>query len=987
MLSRSSVKKSTSPAVHSTAVANLDVLFPLAIATETRPSRKTREVETIRRFDVPMPVGAEVVRVRILAKTYVDPQEGTRIYTVEAIEIEPPKPGSADRGSTGAGALDQAASSPETPQVPAERPETTFAQMVEVVKGTDILYQGEPFYSRLQRAVEDSKTNRASGAQWKATIKNAKIGINQDEYVFAHVDDLADGTAYTKQEVLDYLKANELRVVPVVLGGTADEDSRTNEDLEVLLHEHGYAAELDPRGDEDPLVLVNSNGEPLDIEDQGTDFPEEVIDAFNVLNRRHLEPRADDTRYANWQEKGADEGSYREVFLTAPPPPLGPNDPNRKRLQQDQRSLSDEFANNHHWMTPERLRTDGDEYRRRRARQAFITTRLLEIQKALGQSARWQDGHGEYDDIHNPIVRVRFNVRSTPSYTRAQYHDIGERIRQAIGAKSFDSIASGGPDAAVRKGAITPLEAAQFSQEAGFYLNDQTGAVRRVMFLEEVQPPHPEEQKKMPPLLAKHWRELAFKWALRYAAQNGLDGVAWTSGQMQADRYSLEQHVKSIKWGPVTEGGPSAQQGAQQFVVIDPATAGQGAHIRLTLDGDGKVLKATALRDARFEGRHIADVVGKEVADRITSNHVGSLEGEGLKIGGQGLKKLYDVDFPNVVNNLPAVKRAGVRVRAIRHNKTPHYAVQFRGNSGYYVVNRSVSGSPRVAGPFGYQDEAEAHIDQVLDARKVEVPGLDITPALRDVVMGGQPMFQGAQGATEFTLDGKAIIRGFASANFSTAAHELFHVARRQRLNRLVPLEQRGGITDADIDTFEQWAGVGADGVWTVDAEEKAARGFERHLRDGATFANEAVQKVFDAIKQWMVDIYAQLAGSDIDVDISPEVRAIFDKLIGAEVREALAADKYHATQRGVAWADMTDAELRELFTDGIGDEPSLAARELKRRQEVVEKDQKIAVRELPKGQRSDWEVVGKNVIGQTLYQDQRGVRSYIENGVRQTGR
>ncbi len=73
------------------------------------------------------------------------------------------------------------------------------------------------------------------------------------------------------------------------------------------------------------------------------------------------------------------------------------------------------------------------------------------------------------------------------------------------------------------------------------------------------------------------------------------------------------------------------------------------------------------------------------------------------------------------------------------------------------------------------------------------------------------------------------------------------------------------------------------------DAEEKAARGFERYLREGkATFANETVQKVFDAIKQWMTAIYVQLEGSALDIHISPEVRAIFDKLVGAELGAAV---------------------------------------------------------------------------------------------------
>ena len=182
----------------------------------------------------------------------------------------------------------------------------------------------------------------------------------------------------------------------------------------------------------------------------------------------------------------------------------------------------------------------------------------------------------------------------------------------------------------------------------------------------------------------------------------------------------------------------------------------------------------------------------------------------------------------------------------------------------------------------------------------LQVPGLDITPALREAVLGGQPMFQGVQGATEFALDGKAIIRGFASANISTALHELFHVARRQRLNRNVPVERRGGITDADLDVFEQWAG--ATNGWTVEAEEKAARGFERYLRDGGlSFKNPVVQKVFEAIKQWMLNIYVQLEGSAIDIDITPEVRAIFDKMLGAEIRAGLREATVYAPARGAA--------------------------------------------------------------------------------------
>ena len=35
----------------------------------------------------------------------------------------------------------------------------------------------------------------------------------------------------------------------------------------------------------------------------------------------------------------------------------------------------------------------------------------------------------------------------------------------------------------------------------------------------------------------KNWHELAFKRVLRYAAENGYDFVAWTTGAQQAERY------------------------------------------------------------------------------------------------------------------------------------------------------------------------------------------------------------------------------------------------------------------------------------------------------------------------------------------------------------------------------------------------------------------------------------------------------------------
>jgi hypothetical protein len=83
------------------------------------------------------------------------------------------------------------------------------------------------FYSRIRRAVEESKNKAATGQQWKATVKNAKAGINADEFALTRVADLEDGKRYTQQEVLDYLAANEIKLEDVTLGEEgADEQAR-----------------------------------------------------------------------------------------------------------------------------------------------------------------------------------------------------------------------------------------------------------------------------------------------------------------------------------------------------------------------------------------------------------------------------------------------------------------------------------------------------------------------------------------------------------------------------------------------------------------------------------------------------------------------------------------------------------------------------------------------------------------------------------------
>lgn len=510
----------------------------------------------------------------------------------------------------------------------------------EVYAEGGLMAKAKAFFSRLSRTVEQSQQNKASGAQWKATIKNSKLGANLDEMALVGVNDLEDGKVYSRQEVLDYLQANEVQVKDVTLGGELSPDLQARADAILLryriLTDEIAGNRFQRENGEITLEESRAKAKALSAERSLLD------DEMNALNRQRSE-----THFSTYQLPGAKEGSYREVLLTVP-------DEGRKQEQQEKYK---------------RLVAEGVPL--------FEALRLTEI-----DSPNWRDGHSAYSSIANPIVRLRFNERTT-----------------------------------------------------------QDG--KRMLFLEEVQAPQKGQFEKMPPLFQKNWREIAFKWALRHAAENGFDVVGWTTGAQQVERYDLSKQVTHIQWGtyPQFDGKHvlvNLQDGPMSFLVKDG------------------VVTTSKGRAEQVVGKPLDEVVGKELAKQILEKPGGRIEGEGLKVGGEGLKKLYDVDFRNVVNGLPAVKKSGGKVGVAEiYSPEPKSEKNRFGRQSYFdryetselysdgpwmVVGYSGQSEGVILGEFPTKQEAETAKQSFLN-RSDKIHALPLTPAIKDSVMGGQAMF------------------------------------------------------------------------------------------------------------------------------------------------------------------------------------------------------------------------------------------------------
>tara|TARA_Y100001973_G_scaffold18813_1_gene27615 strand:- start:27 stop:4427 length:4401 start_codon:yes stop_codon:yes gene_type:complete len=167
------------------------------------------------------------------------------------------------------------------------------------------------------------------------------------------------------------------------------------------------------------------------------------------------------------------------------------------------------------------------------------------------------------------------------------------------------------------------------------------------------------------------------------------------------------------------------------------------------------------------------------------------------------------------------------------------------------------------------------------------------------------------QGLVQFKEDGTALITGFRSADVSTGIHEVSHVARRWLLNRNIPEQSRRGISEEELAKVEKWAGVGENG-WTRSSEEKFARGFEKYIRDGKS-PTKGLQGLFTKLGGWMRDIYQDVSGSQIDIEMNPEIREVMDRLV---TRQGLPSRPAPGSVRALAQSDDDAYDLGKFVDD-----------------------------------------------------------------------
>lgn len=407
----------------------------------------------------------------------------------------------------------------------------------------------KPFYSKALRTAETSTTAKATGDQWLGILKNQ--GVKQDEIAWTGLDDYLKGRAsVTRDQIVEYLQANQIKIREITKGSGAS------------LEQFGWSAADEAKYTEWNLRLDKIKKElpaGRKMERLPPSQNAEIVDLFNRRNEAQMQAHDE---YRKWSLPGAGELNHRELLFqldTSPRPPVAGQTAKETRTQTKRLSKAT-YSSGHYEDTPNVLF------------HARVTDRMAGDRKVLMVEEIQSDWHQAGRD---------------KGYSGSAPSTVLWRARQARGPEDLDfgriwNVYDGNGEHIRTVRAQSTITADEAIREAAQAI--ERDPVERAALIDTV--PHAP--------LEKTWQEAAFRRMVRYAAENGYDSVAWTTGKQQADRYKKPEILKGMegfydkmlvdyagkfgkKFGATVEDinlGASASPGTQFRAVYDDGTVG-----------------------------------------------------------------------------------------------------------------------------------------------------------------------------------------------------------------------------------------------------------------------------------------------------------------------------------------------------------------------------------------------------------------------------
>ena len=758
-------------------------------------------------------------------------------------------------------------------------------------KGVAFFQNGsKPWYkSALSEAATNLKQEKGTPEQMMAILSKTP-GVKPAELEATGLPEYLQmqGKSVTKQQIIDYLAGNGVQVQETMLGDSVD----------ASLPE-GWTVQYETEAGE--YVVRDEDGEEISSDTTREDAIRGAMDTDVVAE-------SDSPKFGQYVLPGGK--NYRELLLTLPQSSVLPNGWEIKHFP---------YANQYA-LYNER----GEQVTRRPTKE-----QLLEI-AGKSNGANFKSSHYDQPNI---LAHVRFNERTDADGKRVLFIEeiqsdwaqagrksgfqravddsatdpafgsnvtIASRLQQAkeieealpaLRAKALQFIQDTYKELGVdvgsndRAASVIADETKWRSFQENFvsdkespiakYISEVNAAALWRREAESIRSQRMKEQNRLPtsaPFVTSTdaWVGLSMKRMIAYAAQNGFDRIAWTTGEQQADRYDLSKQVDSVK------------------VFHD---ANGTYEVRAIKDGE-IISSQTNMEESKLES-----VVGKDLAQKII-NEEGeqdkktgfyTYKGDDLKVGGEGMKSFYDQIVPKVAKEI--TKKMGGKLTAVQI--VGAYNEDIR-------ISSFPDGTAMVEGQgqdkeFDTVAEAEAYRNELMGAQ--QQPGFDITPEMRSAVESGLPLFQNNEKAKGAFNPSTRDIALFAQADLSTFLHETGHLFLEIQME-MAAAENASERMVKDADNVLKWFGIKGEtaedrrAAWSamsVDQQrqyhEKYAESFEQYLFEGKAPSVE-LRDSFRTFRQWLTHVYKSISKFLLGHDgakLNDEVRGIFDRMLATE--------------------------------------------------------------------------------------------------------
>lgn len=544
------------------------------------------------------------------------------------------------------------------------------------------------FYSQLARVADQKLPGRGTGADFsKALDAYAKSGdFKPEELEYSGVKEwLSTQEKVSKADVLDFLGKGGVKLEEVTLGSREDISLSVDDAIEYIGYQDNISREqvLENYGYTDPQDYVTRARDIARAIGEDTDGADLV------------------TKYDKYTLPGGE--NYREVLLTLPDKYSEMVDAGLAKAKEMTLALKED-----RYADYERLKNERDAFQ----------DKQMEISRNRYKSSHWDQPNvlahfrlADHTDADGNKVLLIEEIQS-------DWHQEGRKKGYQTEKRNTEGW----------KAEIQPSGRYSVFDENGNWLSNYSADSEEnaiAMASENRSDPRvPDAPFK------KTWAELSFKRILRMAAENGYAKVAWTTGEIQADRFDLSKQISKVEWR--AEG--NAQNGQLKAYGMD-----------------GRLVMNDVMAPAKVE-----DYIGKEVAKRLFEQPDGEvaesgqsskvLEGVDLKVGGEGMKGFYDDILPKTVGKVIGKldKASKVGEVSLAGKVTPD-------QQGNFIYGKlpdgdviKVDGSPLA---FRTMDEFNTYVSKnYSDLEGLKLHGFDVNDELRERVMLGLPQFYRASG-------------------------------------------------------------------------------------------------------------------------------------------------------------------------------------------------------------------------------------------------